>query len=240
MSESAEIEALSTRVREAPGSLAFVALADALRRYGRHAEGLRVLREGFRAHPDLPAARVVLARIHLDMGNRALAEEVLSEVVAAQPDDLPVAAQLARLYVEDGRLADARPLLERLRAAGHTDAALPELSAAAPAGDDPFETPAIALRLARSGQYHRAWPLLERLAQARPGDPAVRAAYDAVERALAGSGDAPGERALEGARRPLPGLRDAWLALLDDTAERAPPAGDHPVARWGRRIWRAS
>jgi hypothetical protein len=74
----------------------------------------------------------------------------------------------------------------------------------------------------------------------RPDDGALREACAAVERSIAGEADAPGEGALEGGRRPLPGLREAWSALLDDAVDRAPPVGDHPVARWGRRIWRAS
>ncbi len=246
----AEIARLYRRVRDEPRSTAFVGLGDALRRAGRHGEGLRVLREGFRVHPDHPAARVVLARIHLEMGNRALAAEVLGDVVRTDPENLAAASLLARLYVEDGRPQDARPLVERLRQANHPDAALRDLAAALapveedpglPRSDDPFDRPEVAARLARAGHYHRAWALWSRLAAANPGSALARDHVAALEKSLGGLGDAPDERPLPAAgRRMLPGVAELVEALLDDQRDRPAPSGKHPAARWGRVLWRAS
>lgn len=244
----AELARLYRRVREEPRSTAFVGLADTLRQAGRYAEGLKVLREGFRAHPDHPAARVVLARIHLEMGNRALAAEVLTDVTQADPDNLAATALLARLHVEDGNLVEARPLVERLRQADHPEANLRELavalapapSDAAPRAEDPFDRPALAARFARAGHYQRAWAVWSRLDRAAPGDPTTRERLAALERSLAGLADAEGEPPLDAPRRALPGLGDVLAALADDVKDRPPPRGRHPVARWGRKVWRGA
>ncbi len=245
MPDEAEIERLYRRVREEPRSTAFVGLGDALRRAGRLSEGLQVLREGFRVHPDHPAARVVLARIHLEMGNRPLATEVLEEVVRGDAENLAAASLLARIYVDDGRPMDARPLIERLRLGDHPDAAHRDFAspgAGADGGDprsaDPFDLPSLADRLARAGHYRRAWGIWERLAAANPGSATARERLAALERTLAGLPDALDSAPVAAARRALPGLEHAHHALLDDTRDRPAPAGHHPVARWGRIVWR--
>lgn len=244
----AEIARLYRRVREEPRSTAFVGLADSLRRAGRLGEGLKVLREGFRTHPEHSAARVVLARIHLEMGKPALAAEVLADVVRADPENLAGAAMLARLYVDEGRVAEARPLVERLRHANHPDAATRELAAVlappppdptVPRSDDPFDRPELAARFAREGQYARAWALWSRVDAASPGSAVARDKLAALERSLSGLGDAPGEEPVGAApRRMLPGVADVVAALLDDVADRPPPKGGSAVARWGRKVWR--
>lgn len=237
-----EIERLYRRVREEPRSVAFVALADALRHEGRLAEGLRVLREGFRVHPDHPAGQMVLARIHVEIGNRPLALEVLADVVRTDPENLAAVAQLARLHAADGRWGEAEPLVARLREAGHPDGRARELSPLPRASEasevDPFESPSAALRLARRGAYDRAWRMLERARRREPSLEA-QAAGAAVAQALAGCGDVPGEPARGEGRGALPGLEEAFRALLGAEQDQPPPAGDHPVASWGRRIWRA-
>jgi cytochrome c-type biogenesis protein CcmH/NrfG len=248
----AEIARLGRRVRDEPRSTAFVALADALRRAGRHAEGLQALREGFRVHPDHPPARVVLARIHLEMGHRALAIEVLGDVLEGDPENLAATSLLARLYVEEGRGADARPLVERLRIAGHPDAALREHAVAAARvspllrGPDPFDHPALATRFARAGHYPRAWALWRRLGAALPAsaDPqdllAVREQMGALERCIEGGGDAEGEPPLDATRprRPLPGRAEACAALCEDPGPPPRTRRGHPVARYARHFWR--
>lgn len=232
-----EIARLYRRVREEPRSTAFVGLADALRRAGRPGDGLQVLREGFRVHPDHPAARVVLARIHLELGNRPLATDVLVEVARNDAENLAAAALLARILVDEGRLVEARPFVERLRDANHPDAKLRELAAALvqpepprSRSEDPFDRPAIAGRMAARGHYGRASAILTRAG-------AEREALSAMERALAGMGNVEGEGFLVEERRPLPGLKEAMAALLEDTRDWPPPSGPGPVRRWARRVW---
>ncbi len=251
----AEIARLTRRLRDDPRSTAFVALADALRREGRFGEGLQVLREGFRVHADHPPARVVLGRIHLEMGHRALAAEVLAEVVQGDPENLAAASLLARIFVEDGRMGEARPLIERLRMANHPDGALRELVPASmpaaeppPRGADPFDDAALAARFARAGHYARARGIWERLLAEHPSSATALAHIAALNRAIDGTADIEGEPPLpaRASRRPLPGLADAFAAFIEG-ADRtvvepastgAPRRARHPVARYARPFWR--
>ena len=109
-----EISRLRGRLREDPRSLAFVPLAEALRRRGRSAEALAIVRAGLRHRPDHVAARVVLARLHLDAGARTLALGVLEEVVKADQENVAAGALLGELWIAEGRLREARELLQRL------------------------------------------------------------------------------------------------------------------------------
>lgn len=239
----AEIARLTRRVRTEGRSTAFVALADALRRADRHAEALQVLREGFRGFPDHGPARVVLARVHLDMGNRGLAEEVLEDVIRLAPENLAAVSTLARLRIDDGRFKDAAPLVARLRAAAPDDPAVatfdlaPRVASGRPRTSDPFDAPALADRWARLGRYDRALAMWRRLAAAAPDDPEARERVGELERAMAGLGDAPGEPPLaEEGRRALPGLTDALDALVDEV-ER-PRAVPPRLRAWSHLFWR--
>jgi cytochrome c-type biogenesis protein CcmH/NrfG len=224
----ADIARLSRRLRDEPRSTVFVALADALRRGGRFGEGLQVLREGFRVHPDHAPARVVLGRIHLEMGNRPLAAEVLQDVVAGDPENLAAASLLARLFVEDGRMVEARPLIERLEMANHPDAALrahlpptgERVEAPSARGGDPFDHPRLADRFARAGYPERAVALWRRLASVDPDSSTAREALAAV------------------ARTPL-AARSPPEDVTLDAAGPAPTAGPAPLLRYARHFWRA-
>lgn len=218
----AEIERLSRRVAEDPRSTAFVALAEALRRAGRHVEGLQVLREGFRVHADHAPGRVVLARIHLDLGRRAVAMSVLEEVVRADVGNVAAGATLARLLLEEGRVADATPIVERLQQAAGSDGAVGEVllllratqAAGAIRGEDAFDDPALADRLARRGYPRQALGIYRRVLAVHPDNPGISARVaelEEVERAAA----APAANAAEGpppaARGPLAGyVRALW------------------------------
>lgn len=245
----AVIARLARRLRDDPRSTVFVALAEALRREGRFGEGLQVLREGLRVHADHPAARVVLGRIHLEMGHRALASEVLAEVVQSDSENLAAASLLARILVEDGRMREAQPLIERLRIANHPDGALNDLVPAPlvpareppPRGADPFDHGALAVRFARVGQYHRARAIWRRLLIEHPESTAVHAHLAMLDKAMAGAADVEGEPALppREVRRPLPGLADAFAAFAEDAERAGLPAGAHAVARYARPFWRS-
>lgn len=245
----AEIARLTRRLRDDPRSTAFVALADTLRREGRFGEGLQVLREGFRVHADHAPARVVLGRIHLEMGHRALASEVLSEVVQADPENLAAASLLARILVEDGRMGEARPLIDRLRMANHPDGALRALVPASvpeweppPRGADPFDHTTLAARFARLGHYPRARAIWRRLLAEHPSFTAAHAQIALLDKAIGGIADAEGEPAMpaDRVRRPLPGLGEAFAAFAEDSERpRAEaPRGRHRLARYARPFWR--
>jgi tetratricopeptide (TPR) repeat protein len=224
-----EISSLRRKVRDEPRSTAFVALADLLRRSRRFPDALAALRAGFRYHPDYAPGRVVLARTHLSMGNRALAQQVLEEVAARDPENLAAGALLARLLVEDARWREARPLVERLLMAAPQDPAILALSAALPAardagavparGEDPFDRATLAASLARRGHYPRAARMWTRIG-AGGHDTDDRLAE--LQRAIAGIANVEGEE--EGPRPALPGMAELIRALDE---------GDAPMpTRW--------
>jgi hypothetical protein len=90
----AELAALVRQVRDNPRSIAFVALAEALRRAGRPHDALATLREGERHRPDFGPARVVLARTHLDLGHREMAIDVLAEVARSDAEKSMITIEL--------------------------------------------------------------------------------------------------------------------------------------------------
>lgn len=242
---AAEIARLARRVRDEPRSTAFVALADALRRGGRPTEAIQALRDGLRVHPDHQGARVVLARIHVDLGNRVLAADVLEDVVRHDAENLAALSLLAHLLIEEGRTADARPLLDRLAIRAPDDPVLRKRGPDAgplPRTADPFDSPALAARWAAKGHYARALRIWHRIDVAAPGEERVRREIAALERTMTGLGDAPGEAAVtsseaaEGRSR-LPGLQDVLDALADDARDAVPVAS---LPRYARPFWNVS
>lgn len=220
-----EIERLTRRVRDDPRGTVFVGLADALRRSGRHVEGLQVLREGFRLHPDHAAGRVVLARIHLDLGRRGVAMAVLEDVFRGDAANVAAGTMVARLLLEEGRLAEARLVLERLQRAGVADGAVAELAelvrSAGLNGEtvrvDAFDQPSLADRLARRGHPERALAIYRRILQANPENTGIRARVTELERVLTESTPAG-----------------------DGLVEGAPPSPTGPLARYVRLFWSQS
>ncbi len=228
-------------MREDARSLAFVPLAELLRREGQRSEALAVIRAGLRHHPEHGPARVVLARIHLGSGNRALALGVVEEVVQLDPENVAAGAMLAGLLVEDGRLREAEALLERLRLSSPADPVVQALLARARPpvrrlhGErgDPFDTEAWADHLAGRGDYPRATRAWQRIFGANPRDARARGRVVELSRALDGHGSNAGTREPPRARHRVPGYGDAVRAVLDDHE------GPVPVTApgWARVYW---
>lgn len=209
--------------------MAFVALAEALRRRGRHEEALGVLREGARHHPEHSAARVVLARIHLDRGQRPLAEELLAEVVRTDPENLAANGLLALLYTEEGREVEAAPLLERLRMHNALEASLAEAleqrsprGARLPRGADPLDHPRFAERLQAMGALAAAAGVWRRILQVHPNHPYALHHLRKLEEA-------------QGA--PL-ALDELAIAPLEDAPRVPAAARARAVRRYAARVWR--
>ncbi len=221
----AEIARLSARVRDDPRSVAFVGLAEALRKAGRHVEGLQALREGFRVHPDHHPGRVVLARIHLDLGRRAVAMSVLEDVARLDPGNVAAGTTLARLLLEEGRVAEAAPLVERLSAAAGVDGSvggLLEMLRAARArgairGPDPFDHPSLGDRMARRGYPLQALAVFRRVLEAHPENVGIRGRVAELE-------------GVEQTHRREPPPHDA----------SPPPPARGKLARYVRYLWRTA
>ncbi len=235
-----EIARLRKRLRDDPRSLAFVPLAELLRKSGRGAEALSVVRTGLRQRPEHAAARVVLARLHLDAGARALAMSVLEEVVEHDLENLAAGALLAELWVDEGRLREARGLIDRLARANPGDTTLAALMRRANPpprplhGDpsDPFDSESWAERCARRGDYGHAIAAWRRICAFNKTDPRARDRLAELERAAEGRGDAEGERERAmGERAPLPGVASACAALCDELTDAPRPRGA-PAWAW--------
>ena len=65
---SAELSALEHAFAADPTSDAYRALTEAYLAMGRFMEAMVVCKKGVKAHPDDPAARVLLARVYADQG----------------------------------------------------------------------------------------------------------------------------------------------------------------------------
>jgi predicted Zn-dependent protease len=197
-------------------------------------EALAAVRAGLRHHPDHVPARVVLARIHLESGQRPLAVAVLEESVEIDRENVAAGAMLAELMLGDGRLGEARALVERLLISSPTDAALlllknrstPQPRALAGDATDPFDTSRWAERLAAKGDFRRASLAWRRIADANPDDHGARARADDL--ALSA------RRAEQSSTRIRPIRPEIPAEQLV-----APPSGGSRLALWARSWWNA-
>src|SRR5512144_895847 len=81
----AELSSLEHAFAADPGSDAYRPLTEAYLATGRFMEAMVVGKKGAKAHPDDPAARVLLARVYAQQGKDKKALEELQGVIAAYP-----------------------------------------------------------------------------------------------------------------------------------------------------------
>ena len=110
---SDEIHRLSGELAHDPSSLAFLRLAELLRRSGDLAAAERVAQRGRDRHPGLAAAHDVTARIAADRGDAAAAEESWRAVLRLMPEHAGANKGLGFLAYRTGRLRDAENHLAR-------------------------------------------------------------------------------------------------------------------------------
>lgn len=114
-----EIRRLSDDLARDPGSLAFIALADALRRAGQLDQALRVALRGLERHAYRFDAHDVLARVYLDRGELARAADEWETTLQLSDGHLPALKGLGYLAYRSG---DLRRAERCLRAASEIDA----------------------------------------------------------------------------------------------------------------------
>src|SRR5688500_15666388 len=150
-----EIRRLSDDLARDPSSLAFMPLADALRRAGQLDVALRVALRGLDRHPYLADAHDVLARIHADRGDLERAADEWEMALRLDPAHAP--ARLGLGFV-DFRRGDFESAERRL--------------SAATSDDDPAVAAALAhVRGALSARVPQATPPFEEAATDTPPDP---------------------------------------------------------------------
>jgi tetratricopeptide (TPR) repeat protein len=113
-----DIKALTTRLAEEPGSLAFLELGEALRRRGQLDSAYKVARGGLSRYPALADAHDLMARILGDQGDLAGAFDAWAEALRFDPMRIGALKGIAFLYFRAG---DVPAALEHLRRAADID-----------------------------------------------------------------------------------------------------------------------
>ncbi len=108
-----DIRALTTRMAEEPGSLAFLELAEALRRRGQLEAAFKVARGGLSRYPGLADAHDLMARVLSDQGDLAGAFDAWSSVLQLDPMRTSALKGIAFLYFRAGDTAAALDHLQR-------------------------------------------------------------------------------------------------------------------------------
>jgi tetratricopeptide (TPR) repeat protein len=107
VSEDPRILELRRRVQADPASLAFVELAEELRRSGATDEAVGTCRAGLRHHPGNLTARVTLGRALIELGTLDEAFTELTFVLDTAPGNLPAIRALAEIYQRRGMMSEA-------------------------------------------------------------------------------------------------------------------------------------
>jgi len=108
-----DIRALTARLAEEPGSLAFLELAEALRRRGQLDAAYKVARGGLTRYPGLADAHDLMARVLSDQGDLAGAFDAWASALQLDPMRTSALKGIAFLYFKAGDPAAARAHLER-------------------------------------------------------------------------------------------------------------------------------
>lgn len=115
---SDDIRALTARVADEPGSLAFLELAEALRRRGQLEAAGKVARGGLSRYPGLADAHDLMARILCDQGDLAGAFDAWADALRLDPMRTGALKGIAFLY---HRAGDAPAAIEHLQRAAEVD-----------------------------------------------------------------------------------------------------------------------
>ena len=102
-----DIRALTARMADEPGSLAFLELAEALRRRGQLEAAFKVARGGLSRYPGLADAHDLMARVLSDQGDLAGAFDAWSSALQLDPMRTSALKGIAFLYFRAGDTAAA-------------------------------------------------------------------------------------------------------------------------------------
>jgi tetratricopeptide (TPR) repeat protein len=108
-----DIRALTTRLADEPGSLAFLELAEALRRRGQVEAAHKVARGGLARYPGLADAHDLMARVLSDQGDLAGAFDAWASALQLDPMRVSALKGTGFLYFRAGESAAALDHLQR-------------------------------------------------------------------------------------------------------------------------------
>ena len=117
----AEISALEHAFASDPSSEAYRPLTEAYLGASRFMEAMVVCKKGVKAHPDDPAAKVLLARVYAEQGKDRKALEELGAVLAAFPTFVAANRLAATLHFRLGEREPAEAALRRAADAAPDD-----------------------------------------------------------------------------------------------------------------------
>src|SRR5512142_2983621 len=98
----AELASLEQAFASDPGSETYRPLAEAYLSMGRYMEAMVVSKRGIKSHPDDPAPRLLLARVHLAQHKDEKALEVIGEALQRAPTHLGALRLLASVHFRNG------------------------------------------------------------------------------------------------------------------------------------------
>ncbi len=117
----AELAKLEHSFATDPESQAFIALAEAYLSMGRFMEAMVVCKKGIKAHPQDPAARVLLAQVYADQSKTKKALEELESIMQNWPDLIPALRLRGTILCKTGDAVSGQESLKRALAADPTD-----------------------------------------------------------------------------------------------------------------------
>jgi tetratricopeptide (TPR) repeat protein len=121
-----DIRALTARMADEPGSLAFLELAEALRRRGQIDAAYKVARGGLARYPGLADAHDLMARVQSDQGDLAGAFDAWSSALQLDPMRTSALKGIAFLYFRAGDKVAALEHLQRAMDVDPDDRSIPQ------------------------------------------------------------------------------------------------------------------
>ena len=223
-----EIEQLLRRAELEPRTHTFLRLADLFRQAGEHERALGVIRDGLRAHPYYLDARLLHARVLLELGRDELARVEFGHILSLDPANPLACMALGVERVETGGSDGAAPAddwLEALEDAWRSDGVdarpAPEGAAtgAAPVPPKGIETSTLAGLYASQGLFDRAIGVYEQMLSRDPDNADLAAAHAEMRRRAEEAEGQPSGRAAAASSRTS---RD--VPPSEEGAEPADPA----------------
>lgn len=173
-----DIRALTARLADEPGSLAFLELAEALRRRGQLDAAHKVARGGLTRYPGLADAHDLMARILSDQGDLAGAFDAWASALQIDPMRVSALKGIGFLYFRAGETPAALDHLQRALEVEPDDLSIRQAIGriAAPTGERP-SAPADA----RSGARTPSAAPLAPSAAPTPAESIAAGPFDAVD-----------------------------------------------------------